>query len=117
MSQKQAIILRSDLGMGKGKIAAQASHASLLAYKAAIMKNEEIAEDWDDEGAKKIVLKVASEAELVELYSFAKRRKLPCALVRDAGHTQIPAGSVTAIAIGPADEVEIDLLTRKLKLL
>ncbi len=115
--QKQAIVIRTDLGMGKGKIAAQASHASLQAYLKAVMKNEEIAEDWEAEGSKKIVLKVASEKELVELFESAKKKKLACALIHDAGHTQVEAGSATALAIGPADEVEIDVLTRKLKLL
>ena len=103
--------------MGKGKIAAQASHASLIAYTKAVQKNEGLAEDWESEGAKKIVLKVSSEAELFELFESAKRKKLPCSLVKDAGHTQIAPGTATAVAIGPADEVEVDILTRKLKLL
>ncbi len=111
---KQAIVIRSDLGMGKGKIAAQASHASLEAY---IRADEETRDEWFEEGAKKITLKIGSEKELLELFGKAKKRKIASALVRDAGHTQVEPGTITAVAIGPAEEDEIDVITGKLKLL
>lgn len=111
---KQAIVLRSDLKMGKGKIAAQASHASVMSYATSPAK---IANDWFEEGQKKIVLKVAGEKELMELHKQAKRLGLHSVLVHDAGHTQIPAGTLTAIAIGPDDEKKVDAVTGKLKLL
>ncbi len=111
---KQAIIVRSDLGMGKGKLVAQGSHASLQAY----MKcDEETRDEWAEEGAKKITLKVDSEKELTELFDKAKKRKLAASLIRDAGHTQVEPGTLTAVAIGPAEEDEIDVITGKLKLL
>ena len=111
---KQAIIVRSDLGMGKGKLVAQGSHASLQAY----MKcDEETRDEWIEEGSKKITLKVDSEKELTELFNQAKKRKLASALIRDAGHTQVEPGTLTAVAIGPAEEDEIDVITGKLKLL
>ncbi len=111
---KQAIIIRSDLKMGKGKIAAQASHASLKAY---IETDEETRDAWDFEGAKKITLKVNSQKELLDLFKQAKSKKLPVALIHDAGHTQVEPGTLTAIAIGPAEENKIDEITAKLKLL
>ena len=72
---------------------------------------------WRRTGCKKITLKVSSEAELKKLHSQAKRLKLPCSLVRDAGQTQVEAGTITALAIGPAAEGEIDKVTGSLKLL
>ncbi len=111
---KQAIVIRSDLGMGKGKIAAQASHASLAAY---IRADEETRDEWFEQGGKKITLKVASEKELLELFNKAKKRKIAAVLVRDAGHTQVEPGTLTALGIGPAEEDEIDVLTGNLKLL
>lgn len=114
---KQAIILRSDLGMGKGKLVAQGSHASLLAYEDAQRDDEKAARDWDDTGCKKIVLKVGSEKELVELFAKAKKAKLPCALIMDAGHTQLEPGTKTAVGIGPAEEGALDRITGHLKLL
>lgn len=114
MAFKQAIVLRSDLKMGKGKLCAQSAHASLLAVKKA---SASAIARWEASGSEKIVVKVSSEKELRELEKKARNLKLPCALVRDAGFTQIPAGSLTALAIGPAEEKRVDEVTGKLKLL
>ena len=114
MTLKQAIVLRSDLKMGKGKIAAQASHASVMSYSSS---PNAAAEEWFDGGQMKIVLKVSGEKELQELFRQAKHAGLHAVLVHDAGHTQVPAGTLTAIAIGPDDERKIDKVTGRLKLL
>ncbi len=111
---KQAIVLNAALKMGKGKSAAQSAHASL---EASLLVPKEILEEWREDGMEKVVLKVSSDKELLELHEKAKRRKLTCVLIRDAGRTQIPAGSITALAIGPAEEKEIDEITGHLKLL
>ena len=111
---KQAIILRSDLGMGKGKLCAQAAHSSITAYNKV---SSSAKKSWDESGCEKICLKIAGEKELVKLFQKAKDAGLPAALIRDAGHTQVPSGSKTAVAIGPAKEEEIDLITGDLKLL
>ncbi len=114
MSLKQVIVVRTDLGMGKGKIAAQCAHASLQGFLKAGRKEREA---WLKQGSEKIVVKASSEKELRELEKKARALKLPCALVRDAGFTQIAPGSLTALAIGPADEAKIDAVTSSLKLL
>jgi len=113
MELKQAIILRADLGMGKGKLAAQSAHASIEAMG---KTDKKTVEEWKSQGMKKVVLKVQSEKELFELFNSA-RRELPCALIKDAGLTQIESGSATAIAIGPAEESKINKFTKELKLL
>jgi PTH2 family peptidyl-tRNA hydrolase len=114
MTFKQAIVVRSDLKMGKGKTASQCAHASVLAMEKA---EDAAAEEWKAGGMKKICLKVASEKELIDVFNAAKRAKLPTALVRDAGYTQIEAGTLTAVGVGPASEEKIDAITGKLKLL
>ncbi len=114
---KQAIVVRSDLGMGKGKLAAQAAHASLSAAELTSTSRPGWYEDWKSEGQKKVVLKVGSESELDELYKMARRAKLPAALVADRGLTQVEPGTVTCLGIGPAPDTEIDVVTGKLKLL
>ncbi|MBI5224252.1 aminoacyl-tRNA hydrolase [Candidatus Micrarchaeota archaeon] len=114
---KQAIVIRTDLEMGKGKIAAQASHASVEGYIESAVANPEKAQEWWREGQKKVVLKVKGEKELREIYLEAKKRKIVSVVIRDAGHTQIDAGSMTAIALGPDDEKKLDPITGKLKLL
>jgi len=111
---KQAIIIRSDLKMGKGKIASQAAHASIAAYLDA---NGAARDRWKSGGMAKIVLKVSSESELTKLHSAAKRAGLPSELIMDRGLTQIEPGTTTAVAIGPAEDDVIDKITGKLKLL
>lgn len=114
MEYKQAIVIRADLNLSIGKTAAQASHASLSAY---LVTGKIPAGKWEKEGAKKVVLKASSEAELRELHEKAKRRGLPCALIRDAGLTEIPAGTITALGIGPEKSELIDKVTGSLPLL
>jgi len=114
---KQAIIVRTDLEMGKGKIAAQSSHASLAAYNLVRKKYPEITERWEREGQKKVVLKVKDEEELMEYFRRATETGIPCELIRDMGLTQVPSGTITCFGAGPWDEKEIDKIFGKLKLL
>lgn len=117
MAMKQVIVVRSDLKIGKGKLSAHVAHASLEGYKIAKARDEEVVREWEAEGQKKIVVKAESEAEILELYEQAKRARVPCSLIRDAGLTQIPPGTITALAVGPWHEEEVDRLTGHLKLL
>lgn len=114
---KQVIIVRADLEMGKGKTAAQAGHAAISSYLIAQSAHKDVARAWIDSGQKKVVLKVDGEDALLRFYEAFKFKKIPCALVTDAGLTEIPPGTKTALGIGPWDSKEIDLLTRGLKLL
>ena len=118
---KQAILLRKDLNLSKGKAVAQGAHASLEAYLKSIQdpktpRTQDPA-SWLQEGMKKVVLEVANEKELVLYFQKAKDLKLPACLITDAGHTEIPAGTKTAVGIGPALEADIDKVTSELKLL
>ncbi len=114
---KQAIIMRKDLALGTGKLAAQCAHASLMSYFDAEKKDKTIAEEWLRTGEKKIVLKVEDEKALRKLNEAFKYKGFPCALVTDAGLTQIPPGTVTALGVGPWKAKEIDFFTSALKLL
>ncbi|MBN2094975.1 MAG: peptidyl-tRNA hydrolase [Candidatus Aenigmarchaeota archaeon] len=111
---KQAILVRTDLKMGKGKIAAQASHASLAAYEKV---DSRIKRKWKAQGCKKIVLKVNGEKELLAFRRMAGERGLPNELIMDAGLTQIPSSTITCLGIGPAEEERVDKLVGNLKLL
>jgi peptidyl-tRNA hydrolase, PTH2 family len=111
---KQAIVIRSDLKMGKGKMCSQACHACISSF---LKSDERTKERWLNEGMKKIVLKVQSEKELRMLFREAKKEKLPCELIVDAGLTQVEEGTATALGIGPDAEAKIDKLTSRLKLL
>jgi PTH2 family peptidyl-tRNA hydrolase len=114
---KQVIVVRSDLKMGKGKIAAQVGHAAVSAAEEAHKRHRDWWEAWLFEGQCKIAVKVKSEKELLELEEQAKDLDLPNALIVDRGLTQIPEGTVTCLGIGPAPAEKIDTLTGKLPLL
>lgn len=113
---KQVIVVRIDLGMGKGKIAAQVGHACVLGAENVRRSHPEWFSKWWS-GQEKIVLKVNNEKELEEIKKGAIDLGLPWAQVTDAGHTQIAPGTFTCISIGPAPESQIDKITRDLKLL
>jgi len=110
---KQVIIIRNDLGMTTGKKCVQCCHASLGAYKKA---SKSIIKKWESEGQKKVVLEVNSKKELLNLFERAKKEKIPCFLVEDAGLTELKPGTVTALGIGPEDEKKLDKISGSLKL-
>lgn len=116
MEYKQVIVIRKDLRMGKGKIAAQSSHASLAAYEKTLKKKPDYVTEWKEQGQAKIVLQVDTKKDLLELFEELKNL-FPTALIKDAGKTQIQSGEVTAIGIGPVPESEINKFTKDLKLL
>jgi len=114
---KQAIIIRADLRMSKGKVASQAAHAAVSAAEKCRKIKPEWFKAWIEEGQKKVVLKGRDEEELRKLLQEAEALGLPTALIEDAGLTEIPPGTVTALGIGPAPSDIIDKITGKLKLL
>lgn len=112
---KQVIIIRKDLGLSKGKMAAQAAHASLKASERTRNTNKGIWKKWMEQGGKKIILEGESAKQLLELKEIAENKRLPNSLIEDAGHTEISPGTKTALAIGPWKENEIDEITGNLE--
>jgi PTH2 family peptidyl-tRNA hydrolase len=112
---KLALVVRTDLGMGRGKIAAQVAHAAVAATLASF--GGPACYRWLEDGQPKVVLKAASAEHLQDLAAQARRAGLPVELVRDAGRTQVQAGTVTCCAIGPAEAAQIDAVTADLALL
>ncbi|MCX6675029.1 MAG: peptidyl-tRNA hydrolase Pth2 [Methanothrix sp.] len=111
---KQCLIIRNDVKMSCGKRCAQAGHASIGAYNGA---DKDLRKAWLAEGQKKVVLKVASVQDLFRLREEADRAGIPSAIVADAGLTEIPAGTITALGLGPAQNKLMDKITGKLSLI
>jgi len=114
---KQAILIRVDLGMSVGKIAAQAAHAAVSAAEECKKIKPEWFRAWLEEGQKKVVLRVSGLEELKRLHDQARSLGLPTSIVEDAGLTEVPAGTITALGIGPAPSGLVDRVTGRLKLL
>ncbi|MBI4152963.1 peptidyl-tRNA hydrolase [Candidatus Woesearchaeota archaeon] len=110
---KQAILIRNDLKLPKGKLAAQAAHASV---DAVLKSDPKMIKAWQKEGMAKIVLKVKDEKELVRYFQKAKDAGIVASLITDAGRTVVAPGTKTAAAIGPDDDNNIDCIVGELKL-
>ncbi len=133
MGVKQVIVMRKDLNMRKGKMAAQAAHASMLVllnmmYRLKgeyytdltllVHKNSPLGEWLLTETFKKICVSVDSEQELLDIYQKALDNGIPAALITDSGLTEFNGvPTKTCIAIGPEEDEKIDLITGHLKLL
>jgi PTH2 family peptidyl-tRNA hydrolase len=117
MNYKQVIMVRTDLKMGRGKACAQVAHASLGSAEVANKVAPKWLKAWKMEGQKKVVLKVTGEEEILAFYDRAKKAGLPCYLVKDAGLTELPPGTMTTLGIGPAPNEQVDKITGELRLL
>jgi peptidyl-tRNA hydrolase len=82
-----------DLGMHGGKLAAQAAHAALLAEAAS--SDTRTWAEWEEAGAP-LALRRATSTLLAALAA-----RYPASAVHDVGHTQVPAGTLTVVAIPP----------------
>lgn len=115
------LVIRLDLKMGKGKAAAQCSHATLAAYKkmatpGLVSYNPEMLDRWEARGTAKITLQVPDQSSMDEIFAMAIERGVNAYIVHDAGRTQIAAGSATVLALGPAPRPVLDELTGSLRL-
>ncbi|KAK9994040.1 hypothetical protein SO802_023743 [Lithocarpus litseifolius] len=113
---KMVLVVRNDLKMGKGKIAAQCSHATLGLYKKLLHRAPKALNRWEMCAQPKVVVKIESEEDMLVLQERAKSLKLPTHITIDAGRTQIAPNSRTVMALlGPIEVV--DDVTGGLKLL
>ena len=121
MTIKMVIVVRTDLNMGKGKIAAQVAHAAVSLVLNILNSNnnewKEWLQEWLNEGQPKIVVKVQNLEELNKRYEEATKLNLPVVIIEDAGKTQLEPGTITCLGIGPAPSEIIDKITGDLKLL
>ena len=114
---KQALIVRLDIKIGRGKIAVQCAHASVSAAEEARIRFPDWWRSWMEEGQAKIALKVPDLPTIMRLKSEAHAKRLPNCIIEDRGLTQIPPGTVTCLGIGPAPTHLLDGLTGDLALL
>ena len=134
MEPKQVIVVRHDLKMRKGKLAAQVAHASMKVIldlmspiqsrmpgyymkKLVVPQSDPLAE-WLKGAFAKIVVYVDSEEELLEIERQAQEAGIRTALITDAGRTEFHGNPTkTCVAIGPDDPEKINKITGHLKLM
>lgn len=113
---KLILVIRTDLGMTKGKVAAQCSHATLACYRAALKVSPNLVRHWIVIGQAKVTVKCNSEEEMLSLQAKAKSLGIVAKSIQDAGRTQIAPGSRTVLGVGPAPTSLVDQVTGHLKL-
>lgn len=124
---KQVIVIRSDLGMRRGKEIAQGAHASML-WLSRRLTSAGLAPDaaprfspaehlWLRGSFTKIVCRVRSLDELRDVVRAAEAAGVECHPVFDRGLTEFQGRvTVTAVAVGPDYEDLIDPVTGALEL-
>ena len=116
-SYKQVIVVRTDLDMSSGKLAVQVAHGAVAASERVKREKREWFDAWLKEGQKKVVVEVDGERELRRLQKQAHELGLHAETIQDAGLTELPAGTMTVLAIGPAPSELVDKITGNLPLL
>lgn len=131
MNIKQIIVVRKDLNMRRGKLAAQAAHASMkgifkdVDYSTqhgdgsfnATIKVDMNTYRWLTGIFTKICVYVNSEQELDEVYNKAKEAGLNCAMIEDNGLTEFNGiKTKTCCSIGPDTDVRLNTITGHLPL-
>lgn len=114
---KLVVAVRRDLGMGKGKIAVQVGHATITVAEGTRRQHPDWWKEWFNEGQQKVVVKVNSEADLLDIHRRAAGLGLASAIIHDSGLTQVAPGTPTCVGIGPAPADLVDKITGKLSLL
>ncbi len=117
MEYKMVVVVRSDLRLSPGKMAAQVAHAAVNCALASKKRKGGWFDPWYQEGQKKVVVKAPSLQELYELKVAAEDAGLGTSLVVDAGLTELPPGTTTCLGIGPGPNEIMDKVTGHLKLM
>ncbi|XP_038217549.1 peptidyl-tRNA hydrolase 2, mitochondrial-like [Zerene cesonia] len=114
---KLVLVVRTDLGMSKGKIAAQCGHAAVGAFEKALKADPEGLKCWQMTGQAKVAVKTDSVDDMKQIADNAKKMGIITSMIRDAGRTQIAPNSITVLGVGPAPKDVVDKVTGHLKLL
>ena len=136
---KQVIVVRKDLNMRKGKMCAQAAHASMAFLTKELKPNFNFSEvggsyysnpfsvkvqnfievkNWLENSFRKICVYVNSEQELDDIFYYAQQQQLNVHLIEDNGVTEFNGVKTkTCLAIGPHWENKFEGVTDHLPLL
>jgi PTH2 family peptidyl-tRNA hydrolase len=121
--QKMVLLIREDLNMSSGKVAAQCSHAAVGLFQRLISEEyrsspsvQKNLKSWIDEGQKKVCLSIANTETLEDLRASFSMKRIPYFVVEDAGRTEVAYGTETVMAVGPCENEVLDRVTGKLRL-
>ena len=112
-------LVRKDLQMPPGKLAAQAGHAYTDALCEAQALNPDAADRYriDGLGGSKVTLQAKNLNQLLRAYNEARAAGLPCSVVVDREHVLPPHFDgnpvITAVGIGPCTPAQVRAITKR----
>ncbi|RYD64973.1 MAG: aminoacyl-tRNA hydrolase [Verrucomicrobiaceae bacterium] len=114
---KMWLVIRTDLTLTQGKFGAQVGHAFGRLYLHAARTVPALLSTYLADNEPKITVRVSSEAEMLRVEQEAQGAGIPCQLIRDAGRSEIEAGTITVCAFGPALRSGLPSFLKRLQLL
>lgn len=111
---RMVAIFRADLPLPPGKMAAQAGHAFLTAWRQA---DPIFAADYAENGQTKIVLLALDLPALLRIKAKANQRGVSAALITDAARTVLSEPTITVLGLGPMSKTDCNALTRGLEMM
>lgn len=120
---KQVIVVRHELNMRKGKLAAQVAHASMEFIREQLLETGGVdlsQEEWDWLAGdhKKIVVSVTGLSTLELLEQRAREQLIHHVhMITDLGLTEFKVPTITCLCLGPDKDEKIDHITRACPLL
>jgi PTH2 family peptidyl-tRNA hydrolase len=117
MTYKMLFIVNGSLSMSSGKMATQVAHAAVDLYQQIQTRRMQALGFWNVSGQRKIVVRGNSTEELLDIEQQASgNRSIVTAIIRDAGLTEIPSGSITCLGLFGTNN-QLDPITRHFKLM
>jgi PTH2 family peptidyl-tRNA hydrolase len=116
-THKLVVVVRKDLNLSKGKLAAQVAHAAVDCALRAKQTQPDAFNAWYRQGQKKVVVSVPDQRSLFAVKAEAEEWNVTASLITDAGHTELEPGTVTCLGVGPGKNDVIDEITGDLPLL
>ena len=101
--------------VGRKNSSSSGSRSSAVALQAKAVRSEVLTQ-WLQQGGRKICLQTDSLEVLGDLQQKATKRRIQSLEIRDAGLTEIPAGSLTVVVLGPGSKSKIEKITSQLQL-
>lgn len=110
---KEYIIVREDLNMSPGKIAAQCAHASETITTWYCDLN--FFNNYLEQGHIKIIKKIKPEEKMMNLYKKLCDANINSFLIEDIGLTELEGKNITVLGIVPTEEKTIEPFVKRLR--
>lgn len=110
------LIVRRDLQMPAGKLAAQAGHAFVGLALGVQRAQPDLIRAYEADHTPKIVVAADDGKALAKAAHATDAAGIPCYVVKDAGRTFFAEPTVTVAAIGPCRRIDLPPYVRRLRL-